>query len=233
MSNRGCQGWRSAKSVASTIAHGMKPTASACARTARRTGTAAMRSGARTTLATPRPASARSQTRSDGASRIQRPTSRSGFAGTGSRQTTTDPFSNRRVAAVRSVVAPSLSMFQPDRSPVAAGCTSTTATMPAMCGESYAHHATSVSASSEMIQRGLRPQFDTCDPTGLTPDHQAIRRCYRFGQARPVDVRVVVSDLEQEIALNVARKQGTHSTITNALAARNRVAARAEMAVTA
>jgi hypothetical protein len=62
--------------------------------------------------------------------------------------------------------------------------------------------------------------------------YQAIRRCYRFGQTRPVDVRVVVSDLEQEIALNVARKQDTHSTITNELAARNRVAPRA-MAVTA
>lgn len=54
--------------------------------------------------------------------------------------------------------------------------------------------------------------------------YQAIRRCYRFGQTRPVDVRVIVSDLEQEIALNVARKQDTHSTITNELAARNRVA---------
>lgn len=54
--------------------------------------------------------------------------------------------------------------------------------------------------------------------------YQAIRRCYRFGQTRPVDVRVVVSDLEQEIALNVARKQDTHSTITNELAVRNRVA---------
>lgn len=54
--------------------------------------------------------------------------------------------------------------------------------------------------------------------------YQAIRRCYRFGQVNPVDVRVVVSDLEQEIALNVARKQDAHSTITNELARRNRVA---------
>lgn len=54
--------------------------------------------------------------------------------------------------------------------------------------------------------------------------YQAIRRCYRFGQTMPVDVRVVVSDLEQEIAHNVARKQDSHSTITNELAARNRVA---------
>lgn len=30
--------------------------------------------------------------------------------------------------------------------------------------------------------------------------------------------------IRQEIALNVARKQDTHSTITNELAARNRVA---------
>ena len=37
--------------------------------------------------------------------------------------------------------------------------------------------------------------------------YQSIRRCYRFGQQRVVDVHVVVSDLEREIAENITRKE--------------------------
>ncbi len=37
--------------------------------------------------------------------------------------------------------------------------------------------------------------------------YQAIRRCWRFGQARPVDVRIVVSEAESEIVANVRRKE--------------------------
>lgn len=37
--------------------------------------------------------------------------------------------------------------------------------------------------------------------------YQAIRRCWRFGQTQPVDVRVVVSSVEGEIAANVRRKE--------------------------
>lgn len=37
--------------------------------------------------------------------------------------------------------------------------------------------------------------------------YQAIRRCWRFGQTCPVDVHVVVTDVEQEIVSNVLRKQ--------------------------
>ena len=37
--------------------------------------------------------------------------------------------------------------------------------------------------------------------------YQSIRRCWRFGQKRPVDVRVVVSDAESEIVANVKRKE--------------------------
>lgn len=37
--------------------------------------------------------------------------------------------------------------------------------------------------------------------------YQSIRRCYRFGQRRVVDVHVVVSDLEREIAENITRKE--------------------------
>lgn len=44
--------------------------------------------------------------------------------------------------------------------------------------------------------------------------YQAIRRCWRFGQRHPVDVHVVVSELEQQIAHNVARKE--HQTSVTA-----------------
>lgn len=37
--------------------------------------------------------------------------------------------------------------------------------------------------------------------------YQAIRRCWRFGQALPVDVRIVISDIEGAIAANVKRKE--------------------------
>jgi hypothetical protein len=37
--------------------------------------------------------------------------------------------------------------------------------------------------------------------------YQAIRRCYRYGQTRVVEAHVIVSALEQQIAVNVARKE--------------------------
>ena len=37
--------------------------------------------------------------------------------------------------------------------------------------------------------------------------YQAVRRCWRFGQQHPVEAHVVVSELEQQIVSNVARKQ--------------------------
>ena len=37
--------------------------------------------------------------------------------------------------------------------------------------------------------------------------YQAIRRCWRFGQTQPVDVRIVLSDAEQDIYTNVMRKE--------------------------
>ena len=47
--------------------------------------------------------------------------------------------------------------------------------------------------------------------------YQSIRRCYRFGQQHPVSVHIVVSELEQQIALNVARKERTTSEATDLL----------------
>jgi DNA modification methylase/superfamily II DNA or RNA helicase len=37
--------------------------------------------------------------------------------------------------------------------------------------------------------------------------YQAIRRCWRYGQTNPVDVHIVVSDVEQDIVANVQRKE--------------------------
>ena len=37
--------------------------------------------------------------------------------------------------------------------------------------------------------------------------YQAIRRCYRFGQTRPVDAHIVVSGIESQIVANVRRKE--------------------------
>jgi superfamily II DNA or RNA helicase len=47
--------------------------------------------------------------------------------------------------------------------------------------------------------------------------YQAIRRCYRYGQARVVHAHVVLSELEGQIAVNIARKERSASTITAAL----------------
>lgn len=47
--------------------------------------------------------------------------------------------------------------------------------------------------------------------TGLSDSYeqyyQAVRRCWRFGQTRPVEVHIVVSELEQQIVANVRNKE--------------------------
>lgn len=52
--------------------------------------------------------------------------------------------------------------------------------------------------------------------------YQAIRRCYRYGQQRVVRAHVIVSDLESQIAANVARKEKQASLITRELVAEMR-----------
>lgn len=44
--------------------------------------------------------------------------------------------------------------------------------------------------------------------------YQAIRRCWRYGQTRPVDAHIVLSRLESQIATNVRRKEATASAFT-------------------
>lgn len=47
--------------------------------------------------------------------------------------------------------------------------------------------------------------------------YQCIRRSYRYGQTRPVDVHIVLSQLESQIASNVARKEATARTALDQL----------------
>ena len=52
--------------------------------------------------------------------------------------------------------------------------------------------------------------------------YQAIRRCYRYGQTEVVEAHVIVSDLESQIAANVARKESQANQITSELVAEMR-----------
>lgn len=47
--------------------------------------------------------------------------------------------------------------------------------------------------------------------------YQSIRRCYRFGQTRPVHVHIVISELEQEIASNITRKEREATSLSKEL----------------
>lgn len=50
--------------------------------------------------------------------------------------------------------------------------------------------------------------------------YQAIRRCYRFGQQHPVDVHVIISELEGAVVQNIKRKEQQASEMFNELVAR-------------
>jgi hypothetical protein len=60
--------------------------------------------------------------------------------------------------------------------------------------------------------------------------YQCIRRCWRHGQHRPVDAHVVLTDAEQVIADNIARKQTQAATWTAELVAAMNAPARNEVA---
>jgi hypothetical protein len=55
--------------------------------------------------------------------------------------------------------------------------------------------------------------------------YQCIRRCYRYGQSRPVHAHVVLAEVEAPIAHNIARKEAEASAIHAALVAEMRKAA--------
>lgn len=47
--------------------------------------------------------------------------------------------------------------------------------------------------------------------------HQAVRRCYRFGQKHPVDVHIVISSLEGAVLQNIKRKEADAQRMQKAL----------------
>jgi hypothetical protein len=47
--------------------------------------------------------------------------------------------------------------------------------------------------------------------------YQAVRRCWRFGQVRPVQVHVACADTEEAIWQTISRKQGDHDTMKRAM----------------
>lgn len=49
--------------------------------------------------------------------------------------------------------------------------------------------------------------------------YQAVRRCWRFGQKRPVDVHIFASELEGAIVANLKRKEADATTMADALSA--------------
>jgi hypothetical protein len=49
--------------------------------------------------------------------------------------------------------------------------------------------------------------------------YQAVRRCWRFGQTRPVDVHLIVAEGEDQIGRVIDRKAGDHATMKRAMAA--------------
>lgn len=59
--------------------------------------------------------------------------------------------------------------------------------------------------------------------------YQAIRRCHRYGQTRRVDVHVVLSEMEGQIAKNVARKERQAAQMTDELVREMRAAGELRM----
>ena len=59
--------------------------------------------------------------------------------------------------------------------------------------------------------------------------YQAVRRCWRFGQRRPVDVHVFASELEGEVVANLQRKERDALAMAERLSAETREAVRTEV----
>jgi hypothetical protein len=64
---------------------------------------------------------------------------------------------------------------------------------------------------ARMVFVGLSDSYETY--------YQSIRRCYRYGQHRVVHAHIVLSELESQIATNVARKEREAAAVTAGLVA--------------
>lgn len=61
----------------------------------------------------------------------------------------------------------------------------------------------------KMIFVGLSDSFEAY--------YQAVRRCWRFGQQKPVDVYIVISEAEGCVKMNIERKQADAQRMTSEL----------------
>jgi hypothetical protein len=59
--------------------------------------------------------------------------------------------------------------------------------------------------------------------------YQAVRRCWRFGQSRPVDVHVFASELEGEVVRNLERKEADAERMASELSAETQESMRTEV----
>jgi hypothetical protein len=59
--------------------------------------------------------------------------------------------------------------------------------------------------------------------------YQAVRRCYRFGQKREVQVHLFASELEGAVLANLKRKEADAAAMADALSAETIAAVRAEV----
>lgn len=59
--------------------------------------------------------------------------------------------------------------------------------------------------------------------------YQAVRRCYRFGQRREVDVHIYASEVEGSVVKNLARKEAESKKMAEELSSETRDAVRAEV----
>jgi len=59
--------------------------------------------------------------------------------------------------------------------------------------------------------------------------YQAIRRCWRFGQTRPVDVHVFASDKEGAVVANLRRKEAEAKAMAEAMAEETRASVVAQV----
>ena len=59
--------------------------------------------------------------------------------------------------------------------------------------------------------------------------YQAVRRCWRYGQTRPVDVTIIRADTEGSIAENFRRKEADAARMASEMGARTREFVQAEV----
>lgn len=74
---------------------------------------------------------------------------------------------------------------------------------------SLAGHGMNWQHCARMVFVGLTDSFEQV--------YQAIRRCWRFGQARPVEVYFVASELEGAVVANLRRKEAAFDTMLDAM----------------